>query len=71
MTDIDKLQNLRTQVQLDMERYIEDGFGPLELAAILVTQGLMIYRQVLDEDEYEIMTKDIYQNRNLIRRVIP
>ncbi len=71
MTDIDKLQNLRTQVQLDMERYMEDGFGPLELAAILVTQGLMIYRQVLDEDEYEIMTKDIYQNRNLIRRVIP
>jgi hypothetical protein len=71
MTDMDKLQNLRTQVQLDMERYMEDGFGPLELAAILVTQGLMIYRQVLDEDEYEIMTKDIYQNRNLIRRVIP
>ncbi len=71
MTDIDKLQNLRTQVQLDMERYMEDGFGPLELAAILVTQGLMIYRQVLDEDEYEIMTKDIYQNRNLIRRIIP
>ncbi len=68
---MDKLQNLRTQVQLDMERYMEDGFGPLELAAILVTQGLMIYRQVLDEDEYEIMTKDIYQNRNLIRRVIP
>lgn len=71
MPDMDKLLNLRLQVTMDMERYVEDGFNPLELAAILVTQGLLIYRQVLTDDEYEIMVGDIYDNRGMVKKVIP
>lgn len=71
MPDMEKLMNLRIQVAMDMERYIEDGFEPLELAAILVTQGLQIYRQVLDDDEYDIMVGDIYDSRDKVRKIIP
>lgn len=71
MPNVDKLLNLRMQVSMDMERYIEDGFDPFELAAILVTQGLQIYRQILDDDEYDIMLGDIYDNRGMIKKVIP
>ena len=71
MPDMDKLLNLRIQVAMDMERYVEDGFDPLEIAAILVTQGLMIYRQVLDDDEYDIMVGDIYDSRGMVRKIIP
>lgn len=71
MPDMEKLLNLRMQVVMDVERYIEDGFDPLELAAILVTQGLQIYRQVLTDDEYDIMVGDIYDSRDMIKKVIP
>ena len=71
MPDMEKLLNLRMQVSMDMERYIEDGFDPLELAAILVTQGLQIYRQVLTDDEYDIMVGDIYDSRDKVRKIIP
>lgn len=71
MPDMNKLLNLRMQVSMDMERYIEDGFDPLELAAILVTQGLQIYRQILTDDEYDIMVGDIYNSRNMVKKVIP
>ena len=71
MPDIEKLLNLRMQVAMDVERYVEDGFDPLELAAILVTQGLEIYRQVLDDEEYDIMVKDIHDSRNMVKRIIP
>jgi len=68
---MEKLLNLRMQVAMDVERYVEDGFDPLELAAILVTQGLQIYRQVLDDEEYDIMVKDIHDSRNMVKRIIP
>lgn len=71
MPDMEKLLNLRMQVAMDMERYIEDGFDPLELAAILVTQGLMIYRQVLDDDEYDVVVANIYDSRDMVRKIIP
>jgi len=71
MPDMEKLLNLRMQVAMDVERYVEDGFDPLELAAILVTQGLQIYRQVLDDEEYDIMVKDIHDSRNMVKRIIP
>lgn len=71
MPDMNKLLNLRVQVAMDMERYVEDGFDPLEIAAILVTQGLQIYRQILDDDEYDIMVGDIYDSRDMIKKVIP
>ena len=70
MPDMEKLLNLRMQVAMDVERYVEDGFDPLELAAILVTQGLQIYRQVLTDDEYDIMVGDIYDSRDMIKKVI-
>ena len=70
MPDMEKLLNLRMQVAMDVERYAEDGFDPLELAAILVTQGLQIYRQVLTDDEYDIMVGDIYDSRDMIKKVI-
>lgn len=71
MPDVDSLLNLRLQITMDMERYVEDGFDPFEIAAVLVTQGLMIYRQVLTDEEYEIMTQDIYDSRGNVRKVIP
>ena len=71
MPDVDSLLNLRLQVTMDMERYVEDGFNPFEIAAVFVTQGLMIYRQVLNDEEYEIMTQDIYDSRGNVRKVIP
>ncbi len=71
MPDMEKLLNLRMQVAMDVERYVEDGFDPLELAAILVTQGLLIYRQVLTDDEYDIMVGDIYDSRAMVKKVIP
>lgn len=71
MPDMEKLLNLRMQVAMDVERYVEDGFDPLELAAILVTQGLQIYRQVLTDEEYDIMVKDIHDSRNMVKRIIP
>lgn len=71
MPDMEKLLNLRMQVAMDVERYVEDGFDPLELAAIMVTQGLQIYRQVLTDEEYDIMVKDIHDSRNMVKRIIP
>lgn len=42
----------------------------IELAAILVIQGLSFYKTVMSEEDYQIMAASIYENRNNIQSFI-
>jgi len=46
-----------------------EDHSPLEVAAIMVTQGLTYYRTILDEDEYQRMVKSIYDSRDKVKRI--
>lgn len=42
---------------------------PLEIAAILLTQSLSIYKTVLDEDEYNKMVDSISDLRDQVKEI--
>ena len=43
--------------------------SPLEIAAILMTQSLTIYKTVLDEDDYNKMVDDISKLRDQVKEI--
>jgi hypothetical protein len=44
-----------------------EEYRPMELAAVLVTQGLTFYKSALPPDEYEKMVDTIYANRHHVK----
>jgi hypothetical protein len=50
---------------------IRDGISPLAVAAARVHNGLMIYKTVLDENEFNNVVKYIVQNLDRIPKLDP
>lgn len=67
----DQLLNLQLQVSMDVERYLEDNFSPYSIAATMIASALMIYRNSMTDAEYDLMLKQIYDNRYLIPDMKP
>jgi hypothetical protein len=45
------------------------SYNPLEIAAILMTQSLTIYKTVLDKDDYNKMVDDISNLRDRVKEI--
>ncbi len=43
-----------------------EEYDPLEIAAIMVIQGLSFYKTVMDEEDYQKIVKSIYDRRNSV-----
>jgi hypothetical protein len=50
---------------------IDKDHNPLEIAAILVSQALAIYKTILDNDEYNNMVDGISASRGQIQELTP
>ena len=46
-----------------------EEYDPLEVAAIMVVQGLGIYRTMLDEDDYDKMVDNISNLRKIVKKL--
>jgi hypothetical protein len=46
-----------------------EEYDPLEVAAIMVVQGLGIYRTMLDEDGYDKMVDNISNLRKIVKKL--
>ena len=68
MNAVEKLYNLRAQIDLDMERYLEEGFTLTEMAAIFATNSMFIYRQLFNDEDYDRMMKTMYEGRNNVKK---
>lgn len=68
MNEIEKLRNLRGQVELDMDRYLEEGTTLTELASVYATQAMFIYRQLFNDEDYDRMIKTMYDNRMNVKK---
>jgi len=44
-----------------------DDYKDIEIAGIMITQALSMYRTVLSEEDYQRMVKNIYERRDDIR----
>jgi hypothetical protein len=53
--------------QIHNEKILEAS--PLELAAVLVSQGLTIYKTVLDAEEYDNIVDNISDMRDRIKKI--
>ncbi len=47
-------------------RIMLEEYDPLEIAAIMVIQGLSFYRTVMSEEDYQRIVKTIYNNRDSV-----
>lgn len=43
-----------------------EEYAPLEIAAIMVIQGLSFYRTVMSEEDYQRIVKSIYDKRDSV-----
>jgi hypothetical protein len=46
-----------------------EEYDPLEVAAIMIVQGLGIYRTMLDEDDYDKMVDNISNLRKIVKKL--
>lgn len=51
------------------EKTLVDGHSALEIAAVLATQALTIYKTVLSESEFDNMVLEIYNSRDRVKRI--
>lgn len=68
MNEIEKLRILRGNIELDMDRYLEEGHSLTELAAVFSTQAMFIYRQLFNDEEYDRIIKTMYDNRMNVKK---
>lgn len=61
-----KLQRLYSQY-LEFTDHMATEYGAMEVAAIMMTQALSLYRSSLDEDEYNKMVDMISASRTQIK----
>ena len=45
-----------------------EDYKDIEIAGVMVTQALGMYRTVLPEEDYQRMVKSIYERRNDVKR---
>ena len=69
MTPGEKLYILRSQIELDMERYLEEGFTMTELAAVYASNCMFIYRQLFNDVEYDKIMETMYTSRGNVRKI--
>lgn len=43
-----------------------EDFSPLEIASIMVVQGLSFYKTVMDDEDYQKIVKSIYDRRDTV-----
>ena len=53
------------------DRWVREGVRPLEIAAVLVTVGLSLYRTLLSEEDYEQMVDRISDCRHEVKLLKP
>lgn len=46
------------------EKFLEAGYDPMEIAATLVAHGLIIYRTILSDEDYQKMVNHIFETRD-------
>ena len=56
---------------LEFTSEMVEQFGPMEVAAIMMTQALSIYRTSLDEIDYNNMVDNISSSRDKVKKFIP
>jgi hypothetical protein len=56
---------------LEFTSEMVERFGPMEVAAIMMTQALSIYRTSLDEIDYNNMVDNISSSRDKVKKFIP
>ena len=66
----DNLQNLYGSY-LEFTSEMVEQYGTMEVAAIMMTQALSIYRTSLDEIDYNNMVDNISSSRNQVKKFIP
>ena len=44
-----------------------EDYQDIEIAGIMITQALSMYRTVLEEEDYQRMVKSIYERRNDVK----
>ena len=66
----DNLQNLYGSY-LEFTSEMVEQYGAMEVAAIMMTQSLSIYRTSLDEIDYNNMVDNISSSRNKVKKFIP
>lgn len=66
MTSDEQLQDLYNK-QFDFAVKLSEEHSPLEVAAIMMTQALSIYRSALSDEEYNAMVDTISDSRSLVK----
>lgn len=65
------IENTYRQTLELFDRWIGEGVKPLEIAAVLVTVGLSLYRTLLSKEDYEMIVDRISESRHEVKLLQP
>jgi len=66
----DQLENLYEEI-LAVTAHMLENYGAMEVAAIMMTQALSIYKTALDEIDYNKMVDSISASRSQVKKFTP
>jgi hypothetical protein len=68
MSKVDsKLELVYYEVLLNIEKLLKNNHDPLEVAAVLTSQALGLYKSVLSDEEYNSVIENIVVKKDDIR----
>lgn len=51
---------------MSFHKIMLEEYSPLEIASILVVQGMSFYKTVMDDEDYQKVVKSIYDRRDSV-----
>lgn len=67
-------QNMEQLFQKYLQMHISnltEGYSALEVAGVIASQALMLYKTVLSDQDYNSMVKCIFDTRHTVRELDP
>ena len=64
----DQVEIINSELTLIMEKWAEEGYSPMAMAAVFTVMGLQIYRTTMSDQDFNDMMDNISASRDMIAR---
>ena len=64
----DQVEIINSELTLIMEKWAEEGYSPMAMAAVFTVMGLQIYKTGMNDEDFNSMMDSISASRDMIAR---
>ena len=68
MDRAEQVEIINVELAQVMEKWAENGYSPMAMAAVFTVMGLQIYRTTMNDEDFNNMMDNISASRDMIKR---